>query len=1513
MNSPFNGQTLEKRFKDLKIQLESSNPITLKIAWQRLQEAMLLEETAQKLESDFYEECIRLRIQARQKLGAIVKDQDPQEVEGFLKEREKALRKLLQHSDLNVKAQTLRFYEYRDEILWLIRVAERSQGILPENPINSIGPELTQIEKRIRFLDFEGWDTLKIHKDHLATQEALIHRQIEAYLAFSQEEREKSDEGLWAMFERAYYLLKKASFLLKEPRLSEESRTLLQEKYKRLSEVKDDLVGIMEAQSDLFKETWMTLFYEYTSSIQAKVEEESLPQAIHTLNTIPEKIKDVERFCPGLNATIHQKKIKRLKRYFQEENLEKKLQFRLENLFGKNFVSFFENLILFLILMVILLLFVEWKYADFFKNYPLFPLSLEYQKDLDQRLFPKALYDEFQKQGYTLPDKVQVKISHTGTEWHLFVEDQQHPLPYSLHKRETEFRVFEEGQELFRHPFTTKELKTLEEEKLSRTFSRLLKKKGILFPEDQKVHKIPEKEIWEFEDLQTHKKYHIEKKIAEIEIEQINTSHFFMIYIDTFICFIFLLEFFTKMFLSSHKFLYFRKHFFFDFLPSIPFGLFHLAEARFVRLGRLARIFRFIRIARPFIRMARLFFLMVRILDRLVKKYGSLLNRNVIFFQKDLGTLEKEKTTLQELYDLQNRTFRKIQAGLNSVPEEEQLDILDQRLIRLNLLLKRAQLGSGVYKSPLDEGKQQTNSRDIPVDVLVQELVLLDDTRIQDVLDPEVITTLGRYLRYFNIPLFRHLPLIRDIVHDHQKHSDAQIIARTGRVVGYLFERVLSMVYFVADFRGVVTPQQLLDRVGRTIVNATKKPAVRLLLLGFCFLAIQALVQYLEIEILQQITEAVGKNLGTPVIILGSICVVPLVFGVWFTSIAGQATFFYQQVSEAQFINLLKETKLHHYLRDIHSIYKRVFASQYPESEESQRVAYFVESLQSHLALPSEKKAETLDSPEKWPEAKMVFLLYADYLDGAILHRSDTKTSEQLLGNLTLDSIKRHRLRYSRKDLKKMDKLDLGGSVKSFFGPQLCFNFIVDSLAQRSARLLVEYNTHCFPQDWLEHISPKERESMENWLQSKMEGASHEEIQNKHQKEFIPEGYYRTNDFNTLHFLTAQPARDQFILNRYGDAIFNLLRIERRSLFRNIFGTYPLHLLPPELRTLNFYQLYQEHFARGKFLLTPYYLLKNIFRLLRVAFITLYQAVRVILNPSLDMPDRQLNQAGFYVAIRHINRMRKPAFMEALKMRSLFDYEFLGLETPGYSYPLYFTVNDDLHFIGANSVERSFYLELIRTRETQLVQFSQFLKKEKLIGDSFEKFLRTLVGGEKLVENQEKVLRAFTTAYLIDYHHIASTYKAHLELHKFFENFFSSRNLTRISIKKYKWFRHLFFRKRKKILFEQCLPKAYQQASPQDRKKCLKEFLKDREIQKYAIYLVKYGGLPKIMEHLKEIAQHWEMWNQQLLSLRTVQTLAKMDVQNYREIIFQLGDYSNPLPDLSSDPLSDPNVFEKKD
>ena len=96
---------------------------------------------------------------------------------------------------------------------------------------------------------------------------------------------------------------------------------------------------------------------------------------------------------------------------------------------------------------------------------------------------------------------------------------------------------------------------------------------------------------------------------------------------------------------------------------------------------------------------------------------------------------------------------------------------------------------------------------------------------------PAFVTAVDRYLRLLDLPLIRRLPIIRNLVAYREK-SPAEAVALAANYLGHLIQRGLNVVYFFADLQGTLSPPVFLDRLGATLVNATRTPAKRLLWLG---------------------------------------------------------------------------------------------------------------------------------------------------------------------------------------------------------------------------------------------------------------------------------------------------------------------------------------------------------------------------------------------------------------------------------------------------------------------------------------------------------------------------------------------------------------------------------------------------------------------------------------------------------------------------------------------------------
>ena len=127
---------------------------------------------------------------------------------------------------------------------------------------------------------------------------------------------------------------------------------------------------------------------------------------------------------------------------------------------------------------------------------------------------------------------------------------------------------------------------------------------------------------------------------VELTVDLAPATQYWFTIVDTLACLVFLWDFFFRLWLVKGKWLWFRRHVLVDFIPSLPVGLLVLHHAgpdpmragRVIRLVRATRIARSVRLLMPVIRSCGRWASSTRGVDRVVRRYGHLLNRDVILY-----------------------------------------------------------------------------------------------------------------------------------------------------------------------------------------------------------------------------------------------------------------------------------------------------------------------------------------------------------------------------------------------------------------------------------------------------------------------------------------------------------------------------------------------------------------------------------------------------------------------------------------------------------------------------------------------------------------------------------------------------------------------------------------------------------------------------------------------------------------------------------------------------------------
>jgi hypothetical protein len=539
---------------------------------------------------------------------------------------------------------------------------------------------------------------------------------------------------------------------------------------------------------------------------------------------------------------------------------------------------------------------------------------------------------------------------------------------------------------------------------------------------------------------------------------------------------------------------------------------------------------------------------------------------------------------------------------------------------------------------------------------------------------------------------------------------------------------------------------------------------------------------------------------------------------------------------------------------------------------DEQQIDSFVDRVRSSLL------GET-NHAEQGPAFDMlerVVLLYRDSLDGAMFVDNDNRTTGQLLGNPAVKQFLRLSLRIGRKQVKALRFLDLERQKALFGGPYLWFNFISRAVAHNVACLLVDYNRHAIPLDELSLAPEDVRRRYERWLTTRTatNALPDDAPADTDERAFL------TTAFTALHFLDFDPQRDREVEERFGPQMLARLRCDRSLLIRRVFGTYPWNLQPREKRILNLFAIYERWLSSGKALLLPLFLSISAVRHAIAIIRAICRAVREIRRPELRVDRTADIEADFATAVRKIERMRGPVVMASLRLRAAMDPEYLGVPIPGSSSTGLngADLQSDLKFLDAEPwvVER---LDQERARaEADMRRLSELIDGGLLA--------RVAAQLELPVESISTPahLRAASVAYLADFRGLRRFLSARDIIQEVFDR--APLEPPQPQAGRAGW-------TMKRPFNYYC--RLHEIDNAEKRTACWWAVEQNRWGVADALrvlHLDESGARQIGEELLADILRHPGRITEQLVTLRSIQTLAILDVLNYRQHIHELGQYA---------------------
>ncbi len=927
----------------------------------------------------------------------------------------------------------------------------------------------------------------------------------------------------------------------------------------------------------------------------------------------------------------------------------------------------------------------------------------------------------------------------------------------------------------------------------------------------------------------------------------------------------FVAEFALKFALAPNRGSWFLRNAVTDLLPAIPAALFLLPvdvaavgaddalAVRLLRFLRVSQAARTVQMLRPALRFVRLALMLVRGMDGAVRKFRPVLDRTVVF----LGAPGGGRAMTDPRRELVYAVLRREQIDLESGPSSGDVAALQRRLAEA---AERARAQCGAWSGALP----MPPSREVAVEDACDFLWSLRAEDVARLLRPSEARSIDRMVRVVSSPPFRWLPLLSAfaVSRAHATQED-RIVALARRVADWLM-RWQERLQFFADLHGIVTGPQILDRIATAMVKASQRPAVRLLLFGGLFSVLNVFWEQ----------NCLSKVVGLPLLLLGSVCSVFLVVGWWLKRVAGEASETFRLTSEAHFVSLLGMQKQRHERDDAAFLARRTLSDAVP-GDAASLLASQLE--RARAGVPVDVHAFDARHEQL---ASRVALLYLHFLGGALLHASDVKTTEQLLANLSLENLRTQHLGHTRKDKKRLRSLRLDeGTV--FRGPFLWFRFITESVAVEASKRILEYNRRCVPLDQRASLSPERERELVAWLRSRMDPKAGRTIERESARSRA--SAFATTEFHALHFLTVERERDAHVESVFGSDVLAALRADRRNMVRAIFGMRPADEANGSSRTFNAWRFYWSRLSHGRVLLAPLLLPLRFLRSVAWAVARVRQITREVLAPDLEMRRRVEPVATFAVAMRKIHRMKAPGLLEAIRLRVEVDPAYCGAPS-SFGVAANETVAQlerDLDFLAVHERERAAFLAQAERNRERVQRLHAALRRLPAIAVD-------VVSPDARSDGE----LAVTVAWMTDRASVRTLAEAPAWL--------SSELPTVLREgaqpgwgRRLRWFAQDVVRRSPVDAWIRGARLAMDRAGAQRLRAAYED---DRRVRRTvdALRAIGPGSDPAVaaVAHMEEAFRHGAEVRREIVSLRAVQSLAVLDIRNYRELVFELGDYA---------------------